>query len=127
LAQAIATELDLHFYYSRPSLSANCNGLFSAKYELPGELSGQARGEQFAIVDDVISAGSSVRATAVAITNAGGSLVSVGSLILLGDKAQDYFSGMNIFIEALEHREFQTWHPDKCPLCRRGEPLEDQR
>ena len=79
------------------------------------------------IVDDVISAGSSVRATAAAITNAGGSIVSVGSLVLLGEKAQGYFSGMDIFVEALEHREFQTWHPDECPLCRRGDVLEDPR
>ena len=127
LAQAIETELDLHFYYSRPSLSGNCNGLFTAKYELPGELPGHARGERFAIVDDVISAGSSVRATAAAITNAGGSIVSVGSLVLLGEKAQDYFSGMDILVEALEHREFQTWPPDECPLCGRGDPLEDPR
>lgn len=127
LAQAIATELDLHFYYSRPTLPENSNSLFSAKYELPGELLRHARDERFAIVDDVISAGSSVRATAAAITNAGGSVVTVGALVLLGEKAEHYFSSMDISIEALEQHEFQTWHPDECPLCRRGDALEDPR
>ena len=125
LAQTVATKLDLAFYFSRPALSDNSRGLFTAKYELPNELLRHARGQRFAIVDDVISAGSSVRATAAAITNAEGSIVTVGALVLLGERAQQYFSSINISIEALEHLEFQTWSPDECPLCLRGDALED--
>lgn len=125
LAQAIATKLDLPFYYSRPVPAENSRGLFTTQYELPSELLRHAHGQQFAIVDDVISAGSSVRATAAAIINGEGSISTVGALILLGERAQQYFSSMNISIEALEHFEFQTWNPDECPLCLRGDLPED--
>lgn len=125
LAHAVAAELDLHFYYTLARDSARSNGLFTATYELPAGLKLQAGSERFAIVDDVISAGSSVRATHTELTNAGGEVVAVGALVLLGTKARDYFAALGVPVETLAEREFETWMPDTCPSCRRSEPLED--
>lgn len=123
LAQAIATELDLRFYYTLPTGVPNTDKLFSARYDLPPELKRRAQGERFAIVDDVISAGSSVRATANALDDAGGVVVVLGTLALLGTKASDYFANRGIEIEALTQREFVTWPTAECPMCARGETL----
>ena len=91
----------------------------------PLNLENKRRREQFAIVDDVISAGSSVRATHSELTNAGGVVVAVGAFVSLGTKASDYFANLRIPVEALAERNFETWTPDTCLMCRRGEPLED--
>ena len=125
LAQSVAAELALDFYYTLARDGARANGLFAASYELPPGLKKQAGSERFAIVDDVISAGSSVRATHKELTNAGGEVVAVGALVLLGTKARDHFGTLGIPVEILAERKFETWTPDTCPSCRRGEPLED--
>jgi orotate phosphoribosyltransferase len=125
LAQAVAAELELHFYYTLTKGGSHANGLFAARYELPAGLKEQARSERFAIVDDVISAGSSVRATHTEVADAGGEVVAVGALVLLGTKGSDYFATLGILVEALAQHNFETWTPEACPLCRRGEPLED--
>ena len=125
LAQAVAAELGLNFYYTHPSGTSQGNHLYAARYELPAALRKQAPLERFAIVDDVISAGSSVRATHVELTNAGGEIVAVGALVSLGTKAHDYFATLSIAVEALGHRDFESWPPDACPSCLRGEQLEN--
>ena len=124
LAQAVATELGLNFYYTLVS-GSRASGLFAASYELPAGLKSQARSERFAIVDDVISAGSSARATHREVTDAGGEVVAVGALALLGTNASDYFATLSIPVEALARRSFETWAPETCPSCLRGELLED--
>ena len=126
LAQVVAAELGLNFYYTHSNGSSQGNQLFAARYELPAELRKQARHERFAIVDDVISAGSSVRATYSELTGAGGVVVAVGALVSLGTKASDYFASLSIPVAALAERNFESWTPDTCPKCRRGEPLEDR-
>ncbi len=125
LAQAVAAELNLNFYYTLANGDSRADGLFGAKYELPAGLKKRAGSERFAIVDDVISAGSSVRATHREVTDAGGEVVAVGALVLLGTKASDYFACLSIPVETLARRNFGTWTPDTCLMCRRGEPLED--
>lgn len=123
LAQAIATELGLRFYYTLPTVVSNTGKLFTARYNLPTDLKQRAQGERFAIVDDVISAGSSVRATANALDDAGGNVVVLGTLALLGTKASDHFASRGIELEALTQREFVTWPTAECPMCARGETL----
>jgi len=125
LAQALAIELDVHFYYSAPAARLTSGHLFSASYELPFELQKSACGERVALVDDVISAGSSVRATANALAMAKCFLVSVGTLVLLGTRAEEHFRNVSVPIETLQRCDFETWAPDKCPACLRNELLED--
>jgi orotate phosphoribosyltransferase len=118
------------FYFTEPVPappdSADA-GLFRAKYRLPGELRRRVAGERVAVVDDVISAGSSVRATVDALASAGASTVAVGALLVLGDAAVAHFAGQRVPVEAVGRSDFSLWKPDECPLCRDGVPLEDPR
>jgi orotate phosphoribosyltransferase len=127
LAQAVATVLGAKFYFTEPAPPSADPGLFRAKYRLPAELLPRVAGERVAVVDDVISAGSSVRATVEALADAGASTVAVGALLVLGDAAEAHFAGQGVPVEAVGRSEFSLWKPDDCPLCRAGVPLEDPR
>jgi orotate phosphoribosyltransferase len=125
LAQALAIELGTQFLYSQPHANSTSAELFAASYVLPPELQKRARGQRVALVDDVISAGSSVRATAATLGETGASIVAVGTLVLLGSKAAGHFAGLGVPIEALARREFTTWAPSDCPQCKVGKALEN--
>jgi orotate phosphoribosyltransferase len=125
LAQALAMELGVEFYFSEPVAPHGATQMFAAQYRLPPVLQERARGQRVALVDDVISAGSSVRATATALTAAGASIAVVGALFALGRIALDHFAGLSIPVESLGQREFTLWEPSNCPLCATARPLED--
>ncbi|HYR86596.1 MAG TPA: phosphoribosyltransferase family protein [Terriglobia bacterium] len=125
LAQALATELDVDFYFTAPAASGAAPGLFGAEYRMAAELQQRVRGRRIALVDDVISAGSSVRATAAAVAAAGGSTAVVGTLLVLGTIALEHFAGLAIPVESLAQRHFSLWEPSACPLCGTGMTLED--
>jgi len=125
LAHAVATFLGVGFYFSEPVPAPAEPGLFGAQYRIPSELQKRLGGERVALVDDVISAGSSVRATERALTAAGASTAVVGTLLALGKVGLDHLAGLGIPCEALEQRDFSIWGPATCPLCRAGVPLED--
>lgn len=124
LAQALAAAIGVRFYYCEKGDSSP--GLYGARYRLPAALREQASKERFAVVDDVISAGSSVRAVVTDLDAAGATTAVVGSLLILGTKATDYFASMNVPVVALERRGFETWLAAECPLCRNGVPLENR-
>jgi hypothetical protein len=65
--------------------------------------------------DDVISAGSSVRATAAALSDAGASVAVVGAQFLLGRIGLDHFAGRSIPVESLGKREFTFVGPVELP------------
>jgi orotate phosphoribosyltransferase len=128
-AHAVAAHMGLRFYFSQ-QLTFKTEGrsdgdLFTAEYRLPPELRRRVGNERIAIVDDVISAGSSVRATAADLTAAGAQTVVVGTILLLGNQAVEYFSACGIPLVALAQQEFNLWAPAECPLCRTGAPLEN--
>jgi len=125
LAQSLAAQLGVDFYFAEPAGRAAAQELFGAAYRLPAELHRRARERRVALVDEVISAGSSVRAAADALGSAGATIAVVGTLLLLGTKGADHFAGIGIPLETLDRREFAMWAPDVCPLCRTGAPLED--
>jgi orotate phosphoribosyltransferase len=127
LAQALATHLRVGFYYAESKPIASASGLFKAEYRLPTGLRGLVRGLRLAVVDDVISAGSSVRATVAALGDAGASTDVVAALVSLGDVAVSYFADRGVPMETLARHDFVLWKPDECPLCRTGSPLEDLR
>ena len=127
LAQALAAVLGAAFYYAEPAPAPADAGLFRAEYRLPAALLRRVRGERVAVVDDVISAGSSVRATIAALASASASVAVVAAPLVLGDAAVTYFAREGVPMEMLAHRGFSLWPPDACPLCRDGVPLEDPR
>jgi orotate phosphoribosyltransferase len=120
LAQAVATELDTRFYYTHPVAAAESVGLYQAEYQLPPELRRRVSGERVAIVDDIVSAGSSVRATEAALNSAGARTIVVGAFMALGNVTREYFSGRGIPVETLLQRDFKLWAPADCALCRKG-------
>lgn len=122
LALAIAHELGARFYFTTHQDSAR-QGLFNVAYVLPSELRSLVRGERVALVDDAISAGSSVRATKTALDDAGAATVVVGAFLTLGNTGRDYFEALGVPVEALGHREFTMWKPTECPLCAAGASL----
>lgn len=133
LAQAVAINLGLNFYFTEPApLKTDREGdrpglpsLFAAEYRLPADLRQQVRGERIAIVDDVISAGSSVRATATELEAAGASIIVVGALVILGNEAVEHFSARGVPLVAVTRADFNLWTPAACPRCRTGERLEN--
>ena len=127
LAQALAIELGARFFAVEPAPAAPAAAageLFTARYRLPPGQRSCVRGERIAVVDDVISAGSSVRAAIAELTGAGGAIAAVGALLVLGDAALDHFAAHAIPVEALERRGFSLWAPEACALCRDGVPLD---
>ncbi len=125
LAHALAAHLGVRFYFAQPVAGVSDGGLFRAQYRLPSELRRRVAHERVALVDDVISAGSSVRATTVELDAAGASVVVVGSLLQLGDQANEYFAPRGMPMVALAQHPFNLWAPDACPLCRAGVALAD--
>ncbi len=125
LAHALAIELGVDFYFAEPLTQADGSGLFKAEYRLRPELQRRVRGERVAVVDDVISAGSSVRATTVALDGAGAKTVAIGTILLLGTIASEHYASIGIPLETLDRRDLALWPPSACPLCRAGERLID--
>jgi orotate phosphoribosyltransferase len=125
VAQALASRLGLHFYCTERVTSSSGDGLYQAVYRLPKGQRKQAAGERMAVVDDVISAGSSVRATVAELEEVGATVQVVGSLLLLGNKAAEHFSKYRIPVVAPAMRAFEMWEPTNCPHCKAGKPLQN--
>jgi orotate phosphoribosyltransferase len=126
LAQALAHELKVGFYYTEREQTVAVDGLFNATYRLPPGIRGYLRGQTIAVVDDVMSAGSSVRATIAALASSGATTTVVGAFVVLGERALSHFARERIPVEALEHEQFNLWPPIDCPLCRAGLALENR-
>ncbi|MGI9026516.1 MAG: phosphoribosyltransferase family protein [Burkholderiaceae bacterium] len=124
LAQALAMRMGVRFYFTEFASSGLSNEVFAAKYRLPAELRKRAAEERIAVVDDVISAGSSVRATVAALQAAGAAVVAVGTLDLLGTEAIAHFESQSLPLVAVARHAFNLWAPAECPLCRKGLPIE---
>jgi orotate phosphoribosyltransferase len=125
LAQAIALNLATPFFYTLPGEPLAKTGLFRAAYRFPAGLIPLLDGKRIAVVDDAIGAGSSVRATVVALENAGASPVVIGTLLALGDVGTRHFEEAKLPVIALERRPLTLWLPAECPLCARAVPVED--
>jgi orotate phosphoribosyltransferase/catechol 2,3-dioxygenase-like lactoylglutathione lyase family enzyme len=125
LAQSLATKLSCAFYYAEPETATAQGGLFTATYRLSDAAQRAIRGRRVGVVDEIISAGSSVRATIAALDAAGATTVVVASLATLGDEASRYFEMRGLPFETLATKAFALWTPEECPLCRQGIPVED--
>ena len=76
------------------------------------------------LVDDVMSAGSSLRATFAAVEAQGARTVVIGALHVLGGAGVDFFLQRGLTVETLGRGDYEMWRPDRCPLCAAGAPLE---
>ena len=127
LAQMLASTLDIEFFYTEREVPPDREGLYRARYHLPGGGGGgaRARGKRMAIVDDAISAGSAVRGTFAELEARGAEPVVVATLILLGSAASSYFAERSVPLEVIARVPFELWAPPDCRLCASGAPLED--
>lgn len=124
LAQLLAERLGVEFAYAE-RVTSPADGLFRAQYRVPRSLAARMRGQRVAIVDDVMSAGSSLRATQAALVACGATIVVVGALLILGPTGADYFEASGLPVVAPGRAEFESWTPAECLLCRDGVILED--
>jgi orotate phosphoribosyltransferase len=125
LAQMLAARLACDFLFTERLPSGESQGLYGVRYRLPRGLRGRARGKRIAIVDDAISAGSSVRATYDELRALGGRPVVVGALLLLGSAALPFFEPLGIPFESVTRIPYEMWAPAECPLCASGQLLEE--
>jgi orotate phosphoribosyltransferase len=124
LAQLVARLLGSEFYFTTPA-PAEQGSAFSARYRLPPATGHRLLGKRVALVDDVMSAGSSLRATLMEIEAHGAIPVVVGALHVLGTSGATFFAERGLRIETTGRSAFDSWRPPECPLCASGIPLED--
>jgi orotate phosphoribosyltransferase len=124
LAQNLAALLDVEFYYTERFVPPEAEGLFKVQYRLPPSLQKAIAGKRVAIVDDAISAGSSVRATLAELNTHGAQTIVIGSLLTLGTVGLDYFAAQGVPVETTLKLPFTVWTPETCPMCAAGEPLD---
>jgi len=125
IAQRIAAELDIEFYYTQRFVTPQVQGLYPVEYRLPDALKKHIAGQSCAIVDDVINAGSAVRGTFETLQSAGANVKAIGAPLVLGSTAPDYFATHHIPMETIAQQTSGLWSPVDCPLCAMHTPLED--
>ena len=127
LAQAVAALLDVEFYYAeRFAPERPGDSLYPVEYRLPAGNAGRVGGKAVAVVDDAISAGSAVRGALASLQASGARAVVVGALLVLGAEAERYCREQGLALEYVAQLPYELWRPADCPLCARGEPLEDR-
>ena len=130
LAQLVAARLGALFCHSErrqsntAGTSAGDGGLYAATYRLPEALAARLPGLRVAVVDDVVNAGSAVRATLAALVHAAAQPVAFGALLTLGTTPATVAAAAGLPLETLATRENQIWEPEQCPQCASGEPLQ---
>jgi orotate phosphoribosyltransferase len=128
LAQAIASELDVEFCYSERSAHPPAGASSGVGYRLPDAFRAAVRGRDVAVVDDVVNAGSAVRATMGDLRRCGANPVVIASLLVLERPAPTFISDLSdspISFECVARRASGLWTRAECPLCGSDVPLDD--
>lgn len=122
LAQLVSRLLGSDFYFTAPT---NGGAPSTRRYQLPHGTGHRLLGKRVALVDDVMSAGSSLRATLTEVEAHGAIPVVVGTLYVLGATGATFFSERGLRVETTGRAAFDSWPPPECPLCAAGVPIED--
>ena len=125
LAQLVAHALDIEFCFTERLMPRDATGLYQARYRLPEASAVRVRGRRIAMVDDVMSAGSALRATYTELQTLGANPVVAGALMVLGKKGADFFAEQQVAVEAVVREDYTIWLPSECPLCANQTPLEN--
>ncbi|MFI0355452.1 phosphoribosyltransferase family protein [Actinomadura sp. 9N407] len=123
VAQMIAIGLDAEFSYTERVVAPQADALYSARYRLPDGI--PVAGRRVAVVDDVVNAGSAVRATLAALREGQAEPVAIGALLVLGRPAAALAEDQGLALETVTHLDNSLWKPQDCALCASGAPLED--
>ena len=125
VAQMVAAEMDVEFYSTERFVLSQPDDLFPLEYRLPLGLRKIIHGKAFAVVDDVIYAGSAVRETLTELRAYEARPVVIGALLVLGASAPGFFADQKLPLESIAHLPSGLWSPSECPLCASRMPLED--
>jgi len=120
----VAEALGVPFTYSERGPDSVGSALFPARYAVPAALRPELAGKRVAVANDVVNAGSAVRATLADLVALGARPVALGTLAVLGSPAAELAARAGIALETLAELPNAIYAPDDCPLCRRGVPLE---
>jgi orotate phosphoribosyltransferase len=124
VAQAVAARLDVECAWTERVAAPAGDGLYAARYRVPGALRDRLDGLAVAIVDDVVNAGSATRATLADLRACGARPAALGALLVLGSGAADLAAAEGLALESVAALPNAIWEPAACPLCEAGEPLE---
>lgn len=125
IAQTVASELDVEFYYTERYVPPQPDTLYPVEYLIPHGLRQLVHGKDVAIVDDVINAGSAVRGTLTELQSCGARPVVIGALLVLGSAMPSFFAAQNMPVESIGALPSALWLPTECPLCASQILLED--
>ncbi len=123
VALMVASALGVPFTYSERFPNPDSRDLFPGDYRVPRALRAKVRGRQVAIVNDVINAGSAVRATLRDLGACGARVTAIGTLLVLGPSAGRIAADSGVALETLASLPNDIWTPGECPMCARGLPL----
>lgn len=110
---------------SRPLLVYASKGVIGGKRKvaLPAEFHRLIRpGTKVLLVEDLVSTGSTLKLLIELVERHGAQVVGIGALWRRTKKAE--VEGKPIF--SLVARDFPTYPPDTCPLCKKGIPLNEE-
>ncbi|TQM36341.1 phosphoribosyltransferase family protein [Pseudonocardia cypriaca] len=122
LAQLVAARLGVRFCHTERTSTGD--GLYAATYRLPDALTARLAGLRVAVVDDVVNAGSAVRATLAALGQADARPVALGALLALGSTPAAVAASAGLPLESVATRDNEIWEPEHCPRCANGEALQ---
>jgi len=120
LAQALATSMHATFAFTERVPASDGSALYATRYQLPRAYAEHVRGKRAVIVDDVMSAGSSLGATHDELATLGADVVAAAALLVLGSQGLDRFAARRIPVEAVLREPYELWPPNACPLCAQG-------
>ena len=110
---------------SRPTLMYGTKGVSAGKRKvtLPAEFHRLIRpATKVLIVEDLVSSGSTVKLLSDLVEELGGQVVGIGALWRRTKKAE--VAGKEVF--SLVSRDFPTYPPDQCPMCKKGMALNQE-
>ncbi len=125
LAQLIALELGLEFFYTERLPPLRPDALFGVRYRIPEAMREPMRGMRVAIVDDAINAGSAVLGTRADLLDCGALPAAMGALLVVGSAAARFSADLGLPLESVAQLDSGLWPPADCPLCASGAPLQD--
>jgi len=120
VAQPLAAEIGAGFVFAERLVSET----ETAQYRIPGSLRKIVHDKRVLLVDDVINAGSAIRATLVDLQGCGAKLAGIAALLTLGKAAAQITEQYSVPLFTLATLEHKMWAAEECPLCKSGEPLE---
>ena len=77
-------------------------------------------GTRVAVVEDVVTTGGSAREAMAVVESLGGEVVAAGAIIDRSGGGRPF----EVPFEALLDLDLESWPPEECPLCERGEPID---